>query len=97
MAGLAIGDALGRPVEGMSYQDIRAKYGAIDDFVNLEPAGSDDTEYALLTAAALLQFGINITAEDFASVWKSKVCTQTAAFLGAGFSEMNAIQPNEWQ
>jgi len=29
MAGLAIGDALGRPVEGMSYQDIRAKYGAI--------------------------------------------------------------------
>ena len=37
MAGLAIGDALGRPVEGMSYQDIRAKYGAIDDFVNLEP------------------------------------------------------------
>ena len=72
LAGLAIGDALGRPVEGMSYQDIRAKYGAIDDFVNLEPAGSDDTEYALLTAAALLQHGKNITAEDFANVWKTK-------------------------
>jgi len=92
MAGLAIGDALGRPVEGMSAEDIRAKYGSVKDFLNLTPGGSDDTEYALLTASALLKYGKSITADQFAQYWVDRVCSQTGAFAGAGFSEMNAIQ-----
>ena len=28
LAGLAVGDALGRPVEGMSAQEIREKFGS---------------------------------------------------------------------
>lgn len=92
LAGLAVGDALGRPVEGMSAQEIREKYGSVSDFVNLTPGGSDDTEYALLTASAILKYGKNITADDFADFWIEKVCPQTQAFAGAGFSEMNAIE-----
>ncbi len=91
LAGLAVGDALGRPVEGMSAQEIREKYGSVSDFVNMTPGGSDDTEYALLTASAILKYGKNITADDFADFWIEKVCPQTQAFAGAGFSEMNAI------
>ncbi len=91
MSGLAVGDALGRPVEGMSAELIRKTYGSVSDFVNMTPGGSDDTEYALLTASALLKYGKNISADDFADFWLEKVCAQTAAFAGAGFSEMNAI------
>ncbi len=91
MAGLAIGDALGRPVEGMSAEQIREKYGSVRDFVNLTPGGSDDTEYALLTGSALLKYGKSITSSQFADYWIEKVCNQKSAFAGAGFSEMNAI------
>jgi len=92
LAGLAVGDALGRPVEGMSAQEIREKFGSVSDFVNMTPGGSDDTEYALLTASAILKYGKDITAEQFADFWIAQVCPQTQAFAGAGFSEMNAIQ-----
>lgn len=91
MSGLAAGDALGRPVEGMSAEMIRKTYGSVSDFVNMTPGGSDDTEYALLTASALLRYGVGITADDFADFWLEKVCSQTGSFAGAGFSEMNAI------
>lgn len=91
LSGLAVGDALGRPVEGMSALEIREKFGSVSDFVNMTPGGSDDTEYALLTASAILKFGKNINADQFADFWIEKVCPQTQAFAGAGFSEMNAI------
>lgn len=91
MSGLAAGDALGRPVEGMSAEQIRKTYGSVSDFVNMTPGGSDDTEYALLTASALLRYGTKISADDFADFWLDKVCSQTGSFAGAGFSEMNAI------
>lgn len=91
MSGLAVGDALGRPVEGMSAEEIRTTYGSVTDFLNLTPGGSDDTEYALLTASALIKHGKKITAKDFAEFWVEKVCSQKGAFAGAGFSEMNAI------
>ncbi len=91
MSGLAIGDALGRPVEGMSADAIREKYGSVEDFLQLSPGGSDDTEYALLTASAILKYGLSVTREQFAAYWKDFVCTQKGAFIGAGFSEMCAI------
>lgn len=91
MAGLAIGDALGRPVEGLSPAQIRSKYGGVEDFLSQNPGGSDDTEYAILTGRALVKFGKSITSEEFASYWVEKVCNQTEDFLGAGFSEMAAI------
>lgn len=91
MAGLAIGDALGRPVEGMSSQQIREKYGDVENFLSQTPGGSDDTEYAILTAIALLKYGKGVTANQIADLWLEKVCYQSENFLGAGFSEMAAI------
>lgn len=91
MAGLAIGDALGRPVEGLSAEEIRKNYGSISDFVNKTPGGSDDTEYAILTGLALKKYGRTISPKDFASEWLENVCSQSEEFLGAGFSESSAI------
>ena len=91
MAGLAIGDALGRPVEGLSAEEIRKNYGSISDFLSQTPGGSDDTEYAILTGRALVKYGSSITAEDFAREWLEQVCYQSEEFLGAGFSESSAI------
>lgn len=91
LAGLSIGDALGRPVEGMSPTQIREKYGDIQNFLTEKPGGSDDTEYAIATALVLLKHGKKATSENFASFWRENICTQSASFLGAGFSEMLAI------
>ena len=91
LAGLAIGDALGRPVEGMSSSEIRTKFGDVQSFLSQTPGGSDDTEYAILTAHALLKYGRSVTSQQIAQLWIEKVCQQTETFLGAGFSEMAAI------
>lgn len=60
MLGLAIGDALGAPVEFLTLQEIRARYGP-DGVADLDgwrghPAGSftDDTQMSLATAVGLL-------------------------------------------
>lgn len=91
MAGLALGDAMGRPVEGLSAAEIQAQWGLITDFVDDEPEGSDDTEYALLTASTVLRVGTGATAQDFAQTWITDVIPQADEFRGGGFSEMAAI------
>ena len=60
LAGLAIGDALGMPVEGMSFDDIREKYGTITEFMTSDDGLSagewtDDTEQALILAESLYE------------------------------------------
>ena len=91
LAGLSIGDALGRPVEGLSPSEIREKYGNITSFLTEKPGGSDDTEYAIATALALLKHGRAASSNDFANYWRENICPQSESFLGAGFSEMLAI------
>ncbi len=58
LTGLAIGDALGMPVEGMSFEKVRERYGEIRDFMASDDglkAGewTDDTEQALILAESL--------------------------------------------
>lgn len=91
MAGLAIGDALGRPVEGLLAAEIQERFGRVEGYVSDEPAGSDDTEYALLSAKTVLEYGIDATSSDFAHVWRTDVLPQADDFKGGGFSEMAAI------
>lgn len=91
MAGLALGDAIGRPVESLSAAEIQARYGRITGFVVDEPAGSDDTEYALLTAKTLQRVGLAADRFDFVQTWRTDVLPQADDFKGGGFSEMAAI------
>lgn len=91
MAGLALGDAIGRPVEAMSAREIQQQYGRVTGFLAENPAGSDDTEYALLTAKTLERAGLTATRDDFAQSWIEDVLPQADGFKGGGFSEMAAI------
>src|ERR1700758_4417506 len=69
MLGLAVGDALGAPLEGLSAQQIRAHYGQVLDFVDgarawkrkpyrwrLPGLYSDDTQQALALCDVLLEY-----------------------------------------
>ncbi len=60
LAGLAVGDALGMPAEGMSREEIVRHFGGIADLVDgWLPAGSttDDTAQALMLAESLAEKG----------------------------------------
>src|SRR5215217_7796857 len=70
MLGLAIGEALGAPLEGLSAQQIRAHYGVVVDYVDGARAWkkkpyrwrfpglySDDTQQALALSDVLLEWG----------------------------------------
>jgi ADP-ribosylglycohydrolase len=92
LAGLAAGDALGRPAEGMEPPEIVERWGRIEGYVAETPVGSDDTEYALLTAKALLRHRADFTADRVADLWQAEVCHQEGGFAGGGFSEMAAVR-----
>ncbi|MDE0868650.1 MAG: ADP-ribosylglycohydrolase family protein [Aquiluna sp.] len=92
IAGLSIGDALGRPVEGFTPREIQEKWGRVEGYVSDDPLGSDDTEYALLTALALITHPKSFNANNIAKLWVDKVCNQRGGFGGGGFSEMLAIR-----
>ncbi len=66
MLGLAVGDVLGCPVEGMTSADIRSKYGEVQGLLTpafsrqwrLPGLHSDDTQQALALLAALRTVGL---------------------------------------
>jgi ADP-ribosylglycohydrolase len=70
LLGLAVGDALGAPLEGLGAQQIRAHYGQVDDYVDgsrawkkkpyrwrLPGLYTDDTQQALALADVLTECG----------------------------------------
>lgn len=91
LIGQAVGDALGAPTEGLTRQQIVEKYGWITDFVDDDPAGTDDTEYAVLTARVLLAHGTGLTPDQVGAAWTENLVNQVGGFYGGGFSEMTAI------
>lgn len=72
LLGLACGDALGRPVEFKSAEQIAAMYGTVTEMVgdgsHRQPAGTitDDTEMALCIARSLVEHG-KFVPEDVAA------------------------------
>lgn len=92
LAGLAVGDVLGTPAEGLDPSQIAERWGRIEGFVAEFPMGSDDTEYALLTAKALLEHGTSFDARAAAQLWIDHVIYQDGKFGGGGFSEMSTIR-----
>lgn len=91
LIGQAVGDALGAPTEGMTREEITSKYGWVDDFVSDDPAGTDDTEYAVLSARIVLKYGHELTPGDVTAEWRKNLVEQDGGFYGGGFSEMTAI------
>lgn len=57
LLGLAVGDALGAPAENMRPSEIRRRWGRIEGFVSDDPAGTDDTEYAIFSGLLLARHG----------------------------------------
>jgi ADP-ribosylglycohydrolase len=67
LVGLAVGDALGRPLEGMTAEEIRQHYGEVAHYVEVPPdqaerwcmpgLHSDDTQQALALTETILEAG----------------------------------------
>ncbi|WDT91256.1 ADP-ribosylglycohydrolase family protein [Streptomyces sp. SCSIO-PteL053] len=57
LLGLAVGDALGAPAENLRPSEIRSRWGRIEGFVSDDPAGTDDTEYAIFSGLLLARHG----------------------------------------
>jgi ADP-ribosylglycohydrolase len=94
LLGMAVGDALGAPLEGLSSQQIRAHYNQVVDYVDgviawkkkpyrwrLPGLYSDDTQQALVLADVLLECG-GISPERVAELYLD-LATPEGAFLGA--------------
>jgi len=93
LLGLATGDALGAPLEGLSAQQIRAHYGLVDDYVDGSRAWkkkpyrwrmpglySDDTQQALALADVLLDCG-RVDPDRLASLYL-RLATPKGAYVG---------------
>jgi ADP-ribosylglycohydrolase len=93
LTGLAVGDALGAPAENMKPSQIRRRWGRIEDFVRDDPAGTDDTEYAILSALLLVHYGAALTARDVEAAWHVWIADRDEGpFRGAGFSERGTLE-----
>lgn len=94
LLGLAIGDALGAPLEGLSAQQIRAHYGVVADYVDgarawkkkpyrwrLPGLYSDDTQQALALCDVLLEHR-GIDADRLAEIYLA-LATPRGSYVGA--------------
>ena len=63
LLGGLIGDAMGAPVEGKSFQEIEEEFGKIDDF---EGEGTDDSIVKLILCQAIIENGGYISADEWA-------------------------------
>jgi ADP-ribosylglycohydrolase len=94
LLGLAVGDALGAPLEGLSAQQVRAHYGQVVDYVDgvrawkkkpyrwrMPGLYSDDTQQALVLADVLLERG-EVDPARLADVYRA-LATPKGAYLGA--------------
>lgn len=67
LVGGLIGDAMGAPAEGKTYQWIQENLGEIDDF---EGVGTDDTAIRNILVDAIVRGGGYVTADEFAESFK---------------------------
>ncbi len=95
LLGLAAGDALGRPAENLTPEEITRRWGRLTE---LEPgpdgtaAGTDDTEYAIFVALLLEAYGSELTSEDVVRAYREQILPIAGPMKGAGFSELGTVQ-----
>lgn len=88
LVGVAIGDAMGAPVEGQSAADIRAAHGRLTGFVSDAAVGTDDTDFTLFNAYLLTTYGRAITLEAVEAEWRDKLLGPGRAYRPGGFSDV---------
>lgn len=94
MLGMAVGDALGAPLEGLGPQQIKTHYGLVDDYVDgarawrrksdrwrLPGLYTDDTQQALCVAETLIECG-DMQAPHLVEIWRKMYRTQVTAAFG---------------
>lgn len=104
MLGLAVGDALGMPVEGLTREEIRGRLGEVREMVaptpdhfhcGLAPGQyTDDTEQTLLLAETIIESGF-FDVERFTSKladWGRAWTADPSLNRGVGWTSMTAIQ-----
>jgi ADP-ribosylglycohydrolase len=88
LAGLAIGDALG----DLGRDDaVRQRYGIVTDLFP-RARGTDDTEFALLTARTLLDCGGELTPEAVLRSWQSHILDQVGVHERGGRPLYGAVE-----
>ncbi len=83
LIGAGIGDALGAPVEGWYWKEIREKYGRIEEFLPFETGYSDgspgtftdDSVLRHYLAVAIIERGGRILPDDWGRFWAERVNT----------------------
>ncbi len=88
LLGLAIGDALGDLGRKDTY---RQKYGIITNLYD-DAMGTDDTEFALLTARALIDARGHLTSDAVTDAWKRYILAQGGVFQRAGRPLYGAVE-----
>lgn len=88
LAGLAIGDSFG---DASRTSENHLRFGITMDFPDEDSWSTDDTEFALLTATALLAADGNLTSEHVVDAWQRYVLSQTEYHRG-GSSEIEAAE-----
>jgi ADP-ribosylglycohydrolase len=88
LLGLAVGDAMGDLGRSAEY---RNRYGMITD---LFPGAksTDDTEFGLLTARALLDCGGDLTPDAVLAAWQNHIVAQGGVFERAGKPLYGAVE-----
>ena len=94
LLGMAVGDALGAPLEGLSAQQIRAQYGQVVDYVDgfkawrrkpfrwrMPGLYTDDTQQALVLSDVLLRLG-RIDPAEVVDLYL-RLATPDGGFVGA--------------
>lgn len=88
LIGVAIGDAMGAPVEGRTAAEIRQQYGRIQGFLSDAAVGTDDTDFTLFNAHLLLTFGSAITLEQVEAEWRRCLLSGDWYYRPGGFSDV---------
>ena len=102
LAGFALGDTMGRPVEGWDYQEIEKKYGKITDLLLDVPTrfnryqasriGTEHTTLARLLCKSYLEKEGRITTEDWAKTWLEAEEMEKCTLFLAGQSSYELLK-----
>src|SRR4051812_29646852 len=77
----------------MKPSEIRARWGRIEGYVLDEPAGTDDTEYAIFSGLLLARHGSALTPSHVEAAWHEWIADRDEGpFRGAGFSERGTLE-----